>query len=141
MLLKKIMIFLCMLLLFPISAHAEEYRSIEIFDINQGQVVKELDTNSRIQGLAENYIKGIKGLYPKFDPIPTKGFAVRVPLDPPFKTQINNRTSTVDEIIVMFPENESPFLMAFEDDSKLLCYSFSGDTDSLLKLIQYDPQK
>lgn len=139
--LKKAMIFLCMLFLLPVSVHAEDYRSVEIFDINQGQVVKELGSNSKIQCLAENYIKGIKGVYCKFDPIPKNGFAVRVPLDPPVKAHIKNGIRTVDEVIVMFPDNESPFLMVFEDDNNMMCYSFKGDTDSLLKLLEYDPKK
>lgn len=134
---KKVFVFLIIMFLSSINVRAEANRNIEIFDIKQEKVVKVLQSKRKIQKLAASYIQGISGVYGKFNPIPDKGHAIRIPLEPSIKIHQPLLSAVVDEIIIMFPEDEKPFLLLFENENKLMCFTFEGDTNSLLKYLDY----
>jgi hypothetical protein len=136
---KSIALSLIIVFLPCVSISAQQQRNIEIFDIKQGKVVKVLKSNSHIQRIATSYLRGIKGIYGKFDPIPTKGYAIRIPMEPSVNVEVKGVSTEVAEIFVMFPENEEPFLMFFEKENTLVCFVFEGDTELLLKKLKYSP--
>lgn len=127
------------LILSSTSVKAQEgYNNIEIFDVQAEHVIKTVPWNPMIQDEIVSYLKSITGLYAKFNPVPEKGFAVKVFLDPVVKVENGIMNSFVDEVIVMFPSDDSPFLLAFENESNLICFTFEGDTNKLLKLLDYE---
>jgi hypothetical protein len=135
--LKKIVIILIFILFSSINVHAEVNTNIEIFDITQGKVVKELQSDSKIEEIAINYLKGIRGVYGKFDPIPHKGYAIGISLESPVKIQGKWLNALVNEVIIMFPEHEPPFLAIIDNENKLVCFYFQGNTDILLKHLDF----
>lgn len=130
---KRLIISLVVILSLSTNVHAEVHKNIEIFNINQGKVEKIIQSNPKIQEVIVSYLYGINGLYSKFNPIPDSGYAVKIPLEPPVKIEGKWLNSSVDEVIVMFPENEQSFLMVFEDGGRLLCFEFKGNRNKLLK--------
>jgi len=136
---KKAIIILIIVLLTPINVNAEEVRNIEIFDITEGRVVKVVKLNSVIQKEVKEYLLGIVDVYAKSDPIPTKGYAIKIPLEPSIKIETKWINSVVDEVIIIFPDEEGPeqFLMIFEDENKLVCFTFVGNTKLLLKNLNF----
>lgn len=137
---KKAIIFLIIILLAPINTDAKEYRNIEIFDITEGRVVKVVKLNSVIQKEVKEYLIGIVGVYAKSDPIPTKGYAIKIPLEPSISIKNKWINSVIDEVILMFPNEEGPehFLMIFENENKLVCFTFQGNTKLLLKNLNFE---
>ncbi|WP_139903583.1 hypothetical protein [Clostridium thermarum] len=121
-------------------ATAASFGVIEIFDINNETVEKIIPVDYEVQKLTENYIYGISGLYPKFNPIPDSGFAVKVPLAPAVRAEVTGKKMNIDQVIIMFPENEKPFLLIFEEDDKLSCFNFKGDKEFLLESLEYEPK-
>ena len=139
---KGLAIILIILLLYSINVYAEGNRNIEIFDINQGKVVKILESDSVFQREAINYLRDITGIFGKCDPIPSKGYAIRIPLMPSQEMQGQWINGFINEVIIVFPEEETtPFLMVFENEDRLLCFTFSGDTDTLLKNLKFVVQR
>jgi hypothetical protein len=136
---KKAVLFLAIVFLASINIHAQDYTDVEIFDITQGKVVKVVKSNSAIQKEVISYVKNINGIYTKFNPIPENGHAVRVPLNPSLKVKNKWTDTLVHEVIIVFPkgQNSSTFLMFFEDDNKLMCFNFEGDTRKLWELLDY----
>jgi hypothetical protein len=136
---KRAFIILIIVLFSSINIHAQSYNNVEIFDITQGKVVKVVTSNSAIQKEAISYLENISGVYVKFNPIPEKGYAIRVPLTTSVKIQNNWTNTLVHEVIIMFPDEQDalPFLMFFEDDGKLMCFTFEGHTSKLLKLLSF----
>lgn len=126
------------LVLSSTSVKAHEGYNIEIFDVHKEEVIKTVPWNPLIQEEVVGYLNSITGLYAKFNPVPEKGFAVKVFLDPVVRVENNLLDSFVDEVIIMFPSDNSPFLLAFENESNLMCFTFKGDTNKLLKLLDYD---
>lgn len=112
--------------------------NIEIFDITEEEVVKVLPSNTKVQKEIIRYLYNITGMYPKFNPVPERGFAVKVFLEPPVAIKNELLNSTIDEVTVIFPEEDSPFLMIFQNEDNLVCYNFKGKTNKLLRKLNYE---
>jgi hypothetical protein len=136
---KVLSLFFAILLFNGEIAYAQALGGIEVFNINDEIIEKVMPIDYEVQKLVENYIYGIEGIYAKFNPIPKNGFAVKVPLAPSVKADVTGKILIIDQIIIMFPENDMPFLLIFEDDDKLSCYNFKGDTEVLLESLEYEP--
>lgn len=133
---KKLILFIIIVFLIPISVKAEEFSYIEIFSIDEGKVIKVIQSNSEIESLVFNYLNAIDGIYSKFDPIPKEGYAIKLPLNPSLKIKNEWINCFVDRVIIMLPTKDNPFLMVFENDNKLVCFTFKGDINSLLKSLK-----
>lgn len=118
---------------------AKEIDGIEIFNIDYEKIDKIVPVEYEVQKLTENYIYGIEGVYAKFNPIPSMGFAIKIPLAPALQAQAKGIKEPIDQVIIMFPKNEAPFLMIIEAEDKLNCFTFKGDTAPLLESLDYDP--
>lgn len=113
---------------------------IEIFDITKERVVKEVPSTSETQREVKNCLEGITNIYAKFNPIPPKGFMIKVFLEPPVRIHNQWLNSRIDEVIILFPEGASPYLMVFEDGNKPLFLTFRGNTSALLKSLDFQPE-
>jgi len=118
------------------NVYAEDITNIEIFNITQGKVIKVLPSDSKFEKIATDYLKGIKGIYGKFNPIPNKGYAIRIPLESPVKIDEKWFDALINEVIIMFPDGEPPFLVVTDNESRLVCLGFQGNTDKLLKKLK-----
>jgi len=126
------------LITFLVSNEAEvREKDIEIFDIGQGKVVKKVEATRIIQELVKDYLINITDIYVKFNPIPSKGFMVRVYLQTPVQVQNQWVNNTLDEVIILYPEGQKPYLMVFENGRKPIFLNFTGDTDKMLEALNY----
>jgi hypothetical protein len=123
------------------NVNTMNYKYIEVFDINKGEVVKVVQSNPKIEKITTNYLQGITGVYAKFNPIPKKGHAIRIPLKTPVAIKSTYLNAIVNEVIIMFPEDgeTATFLMVFENDYRLMCFTFKGNTNVLLKNLNFKP--
>lgn len=139
--LKKIAIILLIIFLCPVKVSAFESTTIEIFDINKGYVIKKVDSTPVIQNQVNNCLKGITGIYSKFNPIPNKGYMIKIPFDTPIALQNQWVNAFIDEVIIIFPEQEERYIMVFDNRDKTLFFGFEGDVDGLLKNLNFYPKK
>ena len=135
--LKKAIIFIAVTLMMPTIVFASSQINIEIFDIGKSTVVKEVKSTPEIQKEAENYLKGIKGLYVKLSPIPLKGFMIKIPFETPVLVQNEYLKDFVEQVILIFPEQQAPYLLFLDEDQRPQVYYFKGETDNLLKMLDY----
>lgn len=136
--LKRAILILIIILLPSANIHAEEYKKIEIFDIDKEKVVKVVKSNSKIQKAAVSYINEITGIYCKLKPIPDKGYGIKIFLQPSVTIKNKWIDTVIDEVIIIIPKDEGPpFLIIFENEDKLLCFTFKGDIDILLKKLKF----
>lgn len=138
--LKRILLILLSLLCFStVKVEGKPLENIEVFDINKDTVVKVVPNDYEIQKLVQNYIQGIDGLCSKFNPIPEKGYAVKIPLTPAVIAENKEIKIPIEQVILMCPENEKPFLMLLQDENKICCFTFKGSSLALLESIGYEP--
>ncbi|WP_077618163.1 hypothetical protein [Bacillus sinesaloumensis] len=137
---KKFLVCFFLLQLFSSNAFAEHNQQIQIFDINQDKVIKQIENNADIQQEVSKYLKNVDGVYTKYNPIPNSGFMVRIPVEPPTMVRSRWFDDLVDEITIIFPTQEAPYLMLFDDENQTYFLTFKGNTDPLLKLLNFNPK-
>lgn len=134
---KKIVLSFIIYTLLYSSASAQANRQVEIFDLTKEQVVKQTPSSTDIQQEAKLLLNSMTTVYNKLNPIPTKGFMVKIPFEPPFKVKHPLFENKVDEVILIFPAAEDPFLLVFTSEQKTRFFHFSADTEPLLKKIKF----
>jgi hypothetical protein len=77
---KKVLISFCIFILYTTNAMAQSNDQIQIIDIKKGIVIKYVQKNPDLQQEVETFLKGITGIYVKFNPYPTNGFVIKIPL-------------------------------------------------------------
>ena len=118
-------------------------KPIEIFDIVKGQVIKKVKSTQSIQDQTLRYLDRISGLSVNVNVFPDKGYIVRIPISP--KVQVKNHwlndngIHAVDEVFVMLPAQDNPYLLLFDDRSRPYCFVFIGTLDVLLKELGFYP--
>jgi len=131
-------IILLILFLSSMNVYAEGNKNIEIFDITQEKVVKVVQPNQQVEKLVLDYLHQIDGFVAKCDPIPNKGYAIRVPLESSVKIQNRWINGTVDEVIIIIEgETLEPFLVVFENGQRFLCLHFKGNLNKLSKVLGF----
>jgi hypothetical protein len=131
---RKIMFLLfSVVFLYSPSTNAQGIKNVEFFDIQKDSVTQIVPTSAVFQKAAEDYLKGINGIYVKVKPIPSQGYMVKIPLEP--SVQINNEwiNELVDEVIIIFTKEEPPYLMVFDDENNPHFFHFQGNTDIIAK--------
>ncbi|RFB17225.1 hypothetical protein DZB84_09135 [Bacillus sp. HNG] len=134
--LKRVLLHICIFLLFSPNTMAQT-QEIQIFDINQDMVIKHLPISTDIQQEVEYILKGINGVYVKYNPIPNTGLMIRIPLEPTIMVRTQWFDDLVDEVTLIFTDHESPYLMVFDDENKPYFLTFKGDTIKLLTLLNF----
>lgn len=112
---------------------------VEIFDIEQEKVVKTVPNDAAIQKEAKKALEGISGMVVKVNPIPKKGFMIRIFLETAVTVRNEWLDQTVDRVILLFPTDEAPFLLVFDPEDRPLFFHYGGSEEKLLKLLDYKP--
>ncbi len=136
---KKILVVIAFifLLLHTKYANAEDFKYVEIFDPKQDKVVKVVQSGTEIQNTIGSWIKNLQGIYGKNNPLTDDGYAIKVPLDPAIKVQSQSLSAIVNQVYIIIPKTEPPFFIIFEDENKVVCYSFNGDIDILSNILDF----
>ena len=138
---KKVLASIVIFLLFTTIAFAQTNKQIEIFEINKGKVIMNVEPNPDSQQAVQEFLEGITGVYVKYNPIPKNGFMIRVPLEPNIVVKNHWFNDLVDEVTIIFPDQEDPYLMVFNDENRPFFLTFEGDTANFLKLLNFKPER
>jgi hypothetical protein len=136
---KKVFVFLFIFQLLSTNAIAQTNQQIQLFDIEQDKVIKNVQLNTDVQHEVEKFLNGITGVYAKYNPIPNKGFMIRIPLEPNIMIRNKWFDDLVDEVTIILPSQEDPYLMLFDDENKPFFLTFEGNTEKLLELLDFKP--
>lgn len=99
-------------------ARAEYMADVEVFDIEQEQVVKRFANTSEIQDEMKKYLETIDRSVPPLETVPKKGKMVRVPLQPALKVENQWIRSLVYEaFFIVLPDHE-PFIILYDENRK-----------------------
>lgn len=108
---------------------------IEVFNVSQGKVVNRIQSTDEIQIDTQKYLEGITGMYPKVNAFPVDGYIARIPLEMPVMLQSQWLKYIVNEVFVIFPAKEKPYLLILDEKSRPEFYTFKGDTDRMQKAL------
>lgn len=113
---KVIIMILLIILIHSIGIRAEGFKYAEIFDPKQDRIVKVVQLNKEIYDMVAGWIDGVDNTYIKTYPIPSDGYAIRIPLEPAVKVHGKALNALVNEVYIIIPENDPPFFIVFFDD-------------------------
>ena len=122
--------------LFTVSA--QTVTNIEFLDIEKKKIIT-IPTNQKIQLEAKKIIKEIDNVAVQFNPIPDKGYLVKIPLTPSLRLENKWMNALIDEVIIIIPEDEKPYLLIFDDENKPYFFTFKTEIDALLKTLDFSP--
>lgn len=111
----------------------QEENSVEIFDINKGEVIKKVKANDFIQSEAKKYILGITNIYTKIKAFPDRGEIIKIPLNPAVNVSNQWLDRVVDKVFIILPENEDPYLLILDEKERPLFYTFEESTRELVE--------
>jgi hypothetical protein len=136
---KKVLVCILVVQLISTNGIAQTNQQIQIFDINKGKVIKVLQMNTDLQQETEKFLEGITGICVKYNPIPNKGFMIRIPLEPTIKVRNQWFNDLVDEVTIIFSGQEKPYLMVFDDENRPYFLTFEGNIGKFLGLLNFKP--
>lgn len=137
--LKKILGCIFALQLISINAFAQTHPNIEIFDVLEGKVIRVLEMDRNIYHEAEKILDNITGVVVRYNPIPKNGYMIRIPLEPTIKVGNQWFVDLVDEVTIIIPNQEKPYLMVFDDENRPHFLTLEGDMEKILGLMNFHP--
>jgi len=138
---KKLFLSFLFLILLTTTASAQTNRQIEIFDISKERVVKKVPASADIQENVKRLLERTTSVYPKVKPIPSKGFMIKVPLEPAMELRNQWLQGRVNQVILVFPPNEHPFYLVMDEKNRTHLFLFKGETETLLRKLNYKPRR
>ena len=118
-----------------------EYNKIEIFSVDEGEIIKRVETNPMIQDEVKSYINGVTGLYGRIRAFPVGGYIIRIPLEPPEKVEnywLNDfGITSINQVFILFPKEERPYLLVLDNNRRPIFCNFNGKTDKLLEYLDF----
>lgn len=117
--------------------NAQSITNIELFDIEKNEIIKTTKPNRKIQLEVEKIIEEIDDIVRKLKPIPDKGYMIRIPLKPSIQLENQWVYALIDEVIIIIPEDEEPYLLLFDDENKTHFFTSEAKIDTLLNTLSF----
>ncbi|EMA6342895.1 hypothetical protein ACO11K_000971 [Bacillus cytotoxicus] len=126
------------LLFFFLSTHAlaNTNKQIEVFDCQKEMVVQKQSLHAEIQHNAIQYAKSITGAFTNINVVPRSGYMIKIPLTKPAIITNQWIHATIDEVLVLLPKNEKPYIMIYDDENNPHFYYVKGHPELLLKQLK-----
>lgn len=119
---------------------AQTNHQIKIIDLKKGKIIKNVQKNPDLQQEVEKFLEGITGVYVKLNPYPNNGFVIKIPLEPNVTVKNQWFNDFVDEVIIIFPVQENPYLLVFDNENQPYFFKFQGNTSKFLGLLNFKPE-
>ncbi|KFM99261.1 hypothetical protein D0U04_25395 [Bacillus clarus] len=130
---KKIGFVFLFLFLLSTNAFANTNKQIEVFDCQKEMVVQKQSLDTNIQKEAMQYTKSITGPFKNLNVVPKTGHMIKIPLSKPIVITNQWIHTTIDEVLILLPLNEKPYIMIYDDENNPHFYYVKGDPELLLK--------
>ena len=89
-----------------------------------------------IQKEAVQYAKAITGPFKNLNVVPKDGYMIKIPLSKPVSITNQWLHTTIDEVLILLPLNEKPYIMLYDDENNPHFYYVKGKPGLLLKQMQ-----
>ena len=82
---------------------------------------------------AVQYAKAITGPFKNLNVVPKDGYMIKIPLSKPVSITNQWLHTTIDEVLILLPLNEKPYIMLYDDENNPHFYYVKGKPGLLLK--------
>ncbi|MED3540340.1 hypothetical protein ABEX53_25035 [Bacillus toyonensis] len=130
---KKIGVISLLFFLLSTNALANTNQQIEVFDCKKEMVIQKQSLDPTIEKEAVQYAKAITGPFKNLNVVPKDGHMIKIPLTKPVSIANQWLHTTIDEVLILLPQNEKPYIMLYDDGNNPHFYYVKGDPNRLLK--------
>ncbi|MDM5188924.1 hypothetical protein QUF99_16845 [Bacillus sp. DX4.1] len=134
--LKKAFFALICICFLSTNAMAQTNKQIEVFDCQKEMVIQKQSLDMTIQKEAIQYAKSITGVYRNLNVVPKNGHMIKIPLSKPVMITNQWIHTNIDEVLVLLPLKEKPYIMIYDDENNPHFYYVQGHPESLLKQLK-----
>ncbi|PFK30539.1 hypothetical protein COI93_22140 [Bacillus cereus] len=134
--LKKIGLIFIFFCFFSTNVFAQVNKQIEVFDCQKEIVIQKQSLDAAIQKEAVQYAKSITGAFKNLNVVPKNGYMVKIPLSKPVVITNQWIHTTIDEVLVLLPLREKPYIMIYDDENNPHFYYVQGHPERLLKYLK-----
>ena len=82
---------------------------------------------------AVQYAKSITGPFKNLNVVPKDGYMIKIPLSKPVSITNQWLHTTIDEVLILLPLKEKPYIMLYDDENNPHFYYVKGKPGLLLK--------
>ena len=82
---------------------------------------------------AVQYAKSITGPFKNLNVVPKYGYMIKIPLSKPVSITNQWLHTTIDEVLILLPLKEKPYIMLYDDENNPHFYYVKGKPGLLLK--------
>lgn len=115
---------------------AETTKKIEVFDCQKQTVIGKYPLQATIQEEVISYAKSITGVLKNLNAIPKDGYIIKVPLSSEIPIQNRWIYTHIDEVMILLPKHEQPYIMIYDDENTPHFYYVKGEPEKLLKKLK-----
>jgi hypothetical protein len=114
-----------------------ENQQIKVMDIETNEMIKETKLSSKMDKYAISAIKSIQKVTVQANPIPNKGYLIRIPLTKSYKVKNKWFDSLISEIILIYDkssENQGRLIL-YDDENTPMFFDIEFNFTDLLKTL------
>ncbi|MDM5155216.1 hypothetical protein QUF88_15795 [Bacillus sp. DX1.1] len=134
--LKKVFFALICICFLSTNTMAQTNKQIEVFDCQKEMVIQKQSLDTTIQKEAIQYAKSITGVYRNLNVVPKIGHMIKIPLSKPVTITNQWIHTNIDEVLILLPLKEKPYIMIYDDENNPHFYYVQGHPEGLLKQLK-----
>ncbi|PKR78765.1 hypothetical protein CEY16_03135 [Halalkalibacillus sediminis] len=119
--------------------YAEELPDIEVFDIQNEEVVQTIPNSDELQSYVAGYVETIDGVCTMINPIPREGFMIKTLFPSPLHVTNQWIDDQIETVIIILPTSDEPYLLMLNGEGRPYVFSFNADIQDFLDKIDFDP--
>ncbi|EJR63056.1 hypothetical protein IIO_02153 [Bacillus cereus VD115] len=137
---KKIGVISLLFFLLSTNTLANTNQQIEVFDCKKEMVIQKQSLDPAIEKETVQYAKAITGPFKNLNVVPKDGHMIKIPLSKPASITNQWLHTTIDEVLILLPLNEKPYIMLYDDENNPHFYYVKGKLELLLKHMKVKTQ-
>lgn len=106
--------------------------NLQVFDAAKEKVVQTLPVTADMRKDVIAFIESAESLSPQINVDLKTGYALKIPLDPPYQMKSRFYTGPVTEVNLLVPPDRRPLLLLFTKENQPLVLLFSRDIKPFL---------
>ncbi|MGM7720107.1 hypothetical protein [uncultured Metabacillus sp.] len=136
---KIMLLFLCFFIFDKQQINAENLK-IKVLDIETSNIIKEIESSEEIDAEIQKAIRSIKRVTVQANPIPKKGYLIKIPLTKSIKVKNKWFEDIVSEVLLLYiPEtkNEGKIIL-YNDENNPMFFDIEYVFSPLLKKLNLE---
>lgn len=135
---KWILLLFCISILFNIKTISAANDTIKVLDIESSTVISEVQKSVEVDKEVQKAIRSIKRVTVQANPVPKKGYLIKIPLTKSLKVKNKWFDDLVSEVLLLYnpATKRNGMIILYTDENTPLFFDIDYDFSSLFKIVK-----